>query len=191
MALKMRSLGFMGIGMLMGAATFNLKEPALAALITTEFMVEITAGDLFPDESFLGSLVYDDSFLTGSGFEVLSIDSGLESLEFTYVGADLTTPVTYTAFDDIVYPRSPQLGFTDGQLSGLVDGLLYEVEVSSDVRFFFDGQFFGTDEFSTGRFNDGKVTYKTASVPEPISVLGIVAVGSFGLLSLPRIRSQN
>ena len=156
--------------------------PVTAALLTTEVKVEITDGDLFLGESFFGELVYDDSFLTGSGFEILSVGSGLESFKFKYVGADLTTPFTYTAFDDIDYPDFPKLGFTDGMLLGLIDGLLYQVAVSPDISFFFEGQRFGSDEFSTGRFNDGVVTYKAASVPEPVSIVGTVAVSLLGLV---------
>ena len=186
MALRTRSLGLIGIGLLLGTAGFNADNSADAASITADVTVEIFDGDLLSGETFFGTLVYDDSFLTGSGFEILSFGSGLESFEFTYVGTDLTTPVTYTASDDVNFPNFPELGFTDGGLSGLIDGLLYEVEVSPDLSFFFDGQLFGTDQISTGSFNNGTVTYTVASVPEPASILATVAVGLFGVASCKR-----
>lgn len=178
-AMKLSSL--LGAGFLLSTVTFNVNANARAALITTDVEVEIVEGDLFLGESFFGTLVYDDSFLTGSGFELLALDSGLESFEFTYVGADLATPFTYTAADEIDFPDFPQLGFTDGELSGLIDGLLYETEISPDASFFFDGQFFGTDEFVTGSFNDGAVTYTTASVPEPVAIAGLAAIALLGM----------
>ena len=188
MALRMRSLGFISVGLLLGTAGFNANNSASAASITADITVEIFDGDLLSGETFFGTLVYDDSFLTGDGFEVLSIGSGLESFEFTYVGDDLTTPFTYTASDDVDFPDFPELGFTDGGLSGLVDGLLYEVSVSPDLSFFFDGQLFGTDQFSTGSFNNGTVTYTVASVPEPTSILATMAVGLLGVASCKRQR---
>ncbi|MEL7502446.1 MAG: PEP-CTERM sorting domain-containing protein [Cyanobacteria bacterium J06554_6] len=186
MVLKVQRLGWAGGGLLLGAVAIAI--PVEAAIISKHVEVKITDGDLYPDESFFGTLTYDDSFLTGMGYEELSVGMGLESFDFTYVGSDLMTPTTYTLFDDIDYPDFPKLGFTDGMLTGFLDGLLYEASVSDDVSFFFDGQFFGTDEFSTGRYNDGKVFY-TASVPEPATVLGLLALGGFGIVSQRRRRS--
>ncbi|MEL6382948.1 MAG: PEP-CTERM sorting domain-containing protein [Cyanobacteria bacterium J06626_18] len=188
MTIRVRSLQLIGVSLLSGVAVLGVRTPVEAASITADVTVEIVDGDLLPGETFFGTLTYDDSFLTGSGFEILTVGAGLEAFEFTYVGPDLETPAVYTLSDEVDFPAFPELGFTDGGLTGLVDGLLYEAEISSDASFFFDGQFFGTDEFSTGSFNDGSVTYAVAAVPEPASILGMAAVGLLGLLNYRRRR---
>ncbi|MGF1521155.1 MAG: PEP-CTERM sorting domain-containing protein [Leptolyngbyaceae cyanobacterium] len=188
MATRARSLRLMGVSLLSGAAVLGTDAPVRAASIAADITVEIVDGDLLSGETFFGTLTYDDSFLTGSGFEVLTVDSGLEAFEFTYVGPDLETPAVYSLSDDVGFPDFPELGFTDGTLTGLIDGLLYEAAISSDASFFFDGQFFGTDEFSTGSFNDGSVTYTVATVPEPVSAFGTAIIGILGFLGYRRRR---
>jgi hypothetical protein len=189
--MKLRTLGLMSVGLLLSQVALNANAIAHATSKFSTFEVKITQGDLLSNKVFSGKIVYDDDFLTDTGFEILSLGSGLESVTFDYVGSDLTTPVSYTASDDVGSPRFPQVGFSKGTLEGLLDGLLYEVEISPTLFFFFDGKFFGTDETSTGKFNNGTVTYAPPlSVPDPSSVIGFALLGFFGVLNLSRRKLQ-
>ena len=164
--------------------------PVKAALFSADFSVEITSGDFLVGETFPGQLTYDDALLTGVGAELLDPASGLVSLDFTYVGADLTQPATYTEADDALGDGFPIVTFQAGELAGLD----YAVSITPDTAFQFveeplgSGNFaFFTDDFATFQFNTGTVSFsepiaQPTSVPEPTLFTGLIAAASMAIL---------
>lgn len=63
--------------------------PAKAALIGKSIQVEITTGSL-SGRHFFGSLFYDDSSLTGVGFEWIGDGNGFFEMEFDWLGSVFT-----------------------------------------------------------------------------------------------------
>ncbi|MEM9007382.1 MAG: hypothetical protein AAGE59_28140 [Cyanobacteria bacterium P01_F01_bin.86] len=178
-----QTVAIASIGALLGSFSLNT-SPAEAAQLTTDFSVEIISGDFLVGETFAGQLVYEDAFITGVGTELVDTTSGLVSLDFTYVGADLTTPATYTEADDDIAAGFPIATFQDGALAGLD----YTVAITPDTAFQFveeplgSGDFvFFTDDFATFQFNTGTVSFsepQPTSVPEPTLLMGLMAVAS-------------
>ncbi|MEL6385120.1 MAG: hypothetical protein AAFQ89_22180 [Cyanobacteria bacterium J06626_18] len=164
--------------------------PVKAALLSADFSVEITSGDFLVGETFLGQLTYEDDLLTGVGTELIDPASGLVSLDFTYVGADLTQSATYTEADDALGDGFPVVTFQAGELTGLD----YSAAITPDIAFQFgeeplgSGNFvFLTDDFATFQFNTGAVSFseptpQPASVPEPALLTGFAALASIALL---------
>lgn len=161
--------------------------PASAATFQADFFVDIVSGDFLVRETFSGQLTYDDSLLTGVGTELLGPDSGLLSLSFEYVAADLTTPASYTEADDDIASGFPLVTFQAGALAGLD----YSVAITQDLFLQFreeplgSGEFgFFTDDFSTFGFNTGTIAFADPellasdpeSVPEPAILAGLVAI---------------
>ena len=175
MEIKALSGAIAALGVLAGST-----GSAYAAKFATAFSVDITEGDFLVGETFSGQVTYDDSQLNGMGTELVDINTGLDSLIFNFVGPDLTTPATYTAADDATGNGFPTAIFEDGMLAGLN----YSAEVSSDIAFQFLEEPFGsgeyvffTDDFSTFAFNTGTVSFAAPKpVPEPGLALGLVAV---------------
>lgn len=167
---------------------FLYTTPVSAAQFTTDFFVDIIDGDFLLGETFSGQLAYEDSLLSGVGTELIDPDSGLLSLTFDYVTADLTTPATYTEADDDIANGFPLAVFQDGELTGLD----YSVSINQDLAFQFreeplgSGDFgFFTDNFSTFEFNTGAIAFaEPEAVPEPAILAGLLAVASLAVRRL-------
>ena len=160
---------------------------ANAATFATDFSVSIDSGVFLVGETFGGQLTYEDSLLSGTGTELLDPNTGLLSLSFDYVGADLSTPVTYTETDDDISSGFPLAIFEDGQLTGLD----YSVSITPDLTFQFreeplgSGDFgFFTDNFSTFEFNTGTIAFGDpvpVPVPEPSILAGLVILAGLAI----------
>ncbi len=172
-----RKIALVGMTLTSGLITFSA-APANAVTLQQDFSVEIIDGDLFPvGETFLGSFVYDDSFLTGSGEETLSLDKGLLDLTFDFVGSDTITPVTYSAQDDTGFGIGfPQAIFNSGSPAALN----YKVEIDGpDFVFEFNTNIPGGVDFISDDLRgdvallaDGELNF--ASTPEPGLIVGIL-----------------
>ncbi|MEL6232191.1 MAG: PEP-CTERM sorting domain-containing protein [Cyanobacteria bacterium J06627_3] len=156
---------------------------ASAATFTSDFSVTIVEGDFLVGNTFFGQLTYDDSLLNGMGTELIDPNSGLRSLSFDYVAADLSTSATYTDADDDIDSGFPLAIFQDGTLTGLD----YSASITSNLVFQFreepSGVFgFFTDDFSTFESNTGAVAFaEPEPVPEPSALVGLVAIATFAI----------
>ena len=184
-----QTVAIASIGALLGSVSLS-SAPAKAAQFAADFSVDIIGGDFLVGDTFSGQLVYEDDFLTGVGTELLDLSSGLLSLDFTYVGEDLMTPVNYTEADDDIGGGFPIVTFQDGELTGLD----YSVSIAPSIAFQFveeplgSGNFvFLTDDFTTFQVNTGTVTFSAptpqpTSVPEPAALAGLVAMAGITIL---------
>ena len=158
---------------------------ASAAQFQTNFLVDIISGDFLVGDTFTGQVTYDDDLLSGTGLELIDPNSGLLSLTFDYVAADLNTATIYTESDDDISSGFPLAIFQDGALVGLD----YSVAIAPGLSFQFreeplgSGEFgFFTDNFSTFEFNTGTVAFaEPTSVPEPTVIFGLVAIAGLAL----------
>ncbi|MEM1255412.1 MAG: PEP-CTERM sorting domain-containing protein [Cyanobacteria bacterium P01_H01_bin.21] len=158
---------------------------ANAAQFRANFLVDIISGDFLVGDTFTGQITYDDDLLSGTGLELIDPDSGLRSLTFDYVAADLGTPITYTENDDDINSGFPLAIFQDGMLVGLD----YSVAIAQGLSFQFreeplgSGEFgFFTDNFSTFELNTGTVAFaEPTAVPEPAALAGLVAIAGLAL----------
>ncbi|MEM9482417.1 MAG: PEP-CTERM sorting domain-containing protein [Cyanobacteria bacterium P01_F01_bin.116] len=147
---------------------------ALAATQAFDFEVSILDGPLLGD-LFTGTLSFDDTSLTNLGSEIIGVDEGL-AVNFSYLGSD------FTEADDFSFPFFPTVEFSDGEILSLnyfvqqADGSSFEFATDPVVP---ESEFnYITSDFQGGL---GAVTYsgsQAAGVPEPISLAGILLVGS-------------
>ena len=157
--------------------------PVSAATFTADFSVDIVDGDFLVGDTFFGQLTYKDDGLSGVGTELVDLSSGLLSLSFDYVAADLSTPTTYTEADDDVNSGFPLAVFEDGELTGLD----FSAAIAPDLIFQFReepiGEFgFFTDDFSTFATNTGTLAFaKPTPVNEPSIVVALLAITGLGL----------
>lgn len=143
-------------------------NPAQAATVNYNLAGTIQNG-LLTGQTFSGTFSYDDSLLTGSGFETL----GVSQVNLSFLGS------TFTAANDDSYPDSPTVEFSDGNFLGL------NFTVSSSTPEFSLIPAFGNTvaTFSYIGTNDdgsGTIQYTVVPVPESSTVLGIIAVGMGG-----------
>ena len=141
-----------------------IASPAGAANITYDFTVNPTFGPLL-GESYSGSFTFDDANLIGFGEEFISVDS----FSFSFLGVD------YTEADGA--PNEPEVAFFDGSFLGLG----FNEDDFSFVPGFFDlSEAFFTYDLASGS-GDGDIIYTQVpdqqSVPEPASVLALLAIG--------------
>lgn len=150
-------LGFSTMGMILTNG-----EKIEAATITYDITVDNFDGSL-SGETFTGSFSFDDSSLTGTGSEFVSVFD----LSFDFLG------VTYTEADDISLSGAGA-EFDNGNFLGL--------SYSTNVEFSFVPGFFSVDEsffaydFGQGDNGSGEVTYtlnNSTPVPEPATILGL------------------
>lgn len=174
-------------------------NPVQAAILTSDFIVNITSGSLAGTQAS-GSLSFDDSTLTGEELESVGQTDGL-SIAFDFLGR------SYTELNE--YDREgeegdyPLVSFQDGRLLGL-NFLVINPSVGFafsdnqiDNRFGTIGEAGGTTFVYNTVLEDwppfegqGVVTY-SKPVPEPSSVLGTVAFGIFGTgLLLKRMKKK-
>jgi hypothetical protein len=78
---------------------------------TYDFKVQISSGSLI-GKTFEGFFSYNDSTLSGEGFETVGSAQGLK-ISFNFLNQK------YSEADDVRFPNSPILQFKDGKLSGL------------------------------------------------------------------------
>lgn len=146
-------------------------NPAQAATVTYNLAGTIGTG-LLKGETFSGTFSYDDSPLTGSSFKTLEVSQ----LSLSFLRS------TFTAADDDSYPDGPKVEFSDGNFLGL------NFTVSSFTPEFSLIPAFGTTEatfsyIGTDDDGSGRVQYTlSATVPEPSTVLGLIALGIGGFL---------
>ncbi|MEO0535329.1 MAG: hypothetical protein AAF215_15840 [Cyanobacteria bacterium P01_A01_bin.123] len=191
MVIRLKAIAIANVGALLGSVSIGVAS-ANGAQFSADFSVDIVSGDFLLGETFLGQVIYDDQFLTGVGTELIDLASGLVSLDFTYVGADLTTPVTYTEADDDISAGFPLATFQDGELAGLD----YSVSITPNLAFQFreeplgSGNFeFFTDDFATFQTNTGTVAFaepnpvtEPTAVPEPALLTGLVVMAGAAAL---------
>lgn len=174
-----QTLAIASVSTILGSLTLGA-VPVHAAQLSVDFSVEIISGDLLVGETFSGRLVYEDALLTGIGTELIDPASGLLSLDFTYVGSDLITPVTYTEADDDLSAGFPLATFQEGEPAGLD----FSVSITPDLVFQFREEPLGSDDFAL--FTDNLATFETnvgviafaepTAVPEPTVLLGFVGM---------------
>ena len=189
MRMTFRAFAIASVSALLGSISIAV-APANAAKFAANFFVDIVSGDFLVGETFSGQLVYKARLITGVGVEQVDPASGLISLDFTYVGADLATPITYTEADDDVSAGFPLFIFQDGELAGLD----YSVPIISDLVFQFreeplgSGEFgFFTDNFGGFQTNTGIISFaEPTPVPEPALLAGVGA--AMGVAALGRRR---
>ena len=140
-------------------------NPAQAAIVNYNLAGTIETG-LLTGETFSGTFSYDNSLLTGSDFEFLDVSQvnlNFLSSTFTAVNAD----------------SNPTVEFLDGILLGL------NFSTSSFTPEFLLMPAFGAMEatFSyIGTNDNGSGPVQYALVPEPSTVLGLIALGIGGFL---------
>jgi len=181
MGTMFRALAIASVSAILGSITLGA-VPANAAQFSAGFSVEIISGDFLVGDIFSGRLVYEDAFITGVGTELIAPASGLISLDFTYVGSDLTTPVTYTEADDDTSAGFPLVTFHEGELAGLD----FSVSITPDLVFQFREELLGsgdfalfTDNFATFEMNTGAIAFaEPTAIPEPAVLLGLVGVAT-------------
>jgi hypothetical protein len=140
-----------------------------AATVTYDFDVSVDSGPLL-NETYMGSLSFDDSALSGSGSELLS----LSDLTFNFLGID------YTEADD----PNADVEFLDGNFLGLSFSLnptFSFVPGFSDVS-----EALFTYDIAQGA-GAGDATYNLrtgqTSVPEPASGIGLLTLTILGTVS--------
>lgn len=161
-----KNLGLAAFAAAISVAAIAPKS-AQAAIVNYNFTVDTGSAQ------YLGSLKYDDSFLTGSGFELLGVENEL-TVAFNYLGND------YTEADDIDFDAFPIVSFNDGQFQGLSYWVADQFVIGSvpstpEVG----GNNFYTVSNSTDTTLAGTVTY--AKVPEPFAVGGTAIAATLGL----------
>ncbi|NJN04707.1 MAG: PEP-CTERM sorting domain-containing protein [Leptolyngbyaceae cyanobacterium SL_1_1] len=184
-----QTLAIASVSALLGSISIDVAS-ADAAKFATDFSVDIVSGDFLVGETFSGQVVYEDEFITGFGSELIDPFSGVISLNFTYVGSDLTTPTTYTEADDDASAGFPIFFFQDGELIGLN----YFAAIAPDLNFQISedplgsGNFaFATDDFVTFAQNTGVLSIgETTAVPEPALLVGLVIVAGSAALRRQR-----
>ncbi|MEM1239276.1 MAG: hypothetical protein AAGI45_05495 [Cyanobacteria bacterium P01_H01_bin.26] len=157
--------------------------PVSAATFTADFSVDIVNGDFLVGDTFFGQLTYKDDDLSGVGTELVDLSSGLLSLSFDYVAADLSTPATYTEVDDDADSGFPLVVFEDGELTGLNYAAAITPELTFQFRAEPIGKFgFFTDDFATFATNTGTLTFaEPTPVNEPSIVVALLAITGLGL----------
>lgn len=140
-------------------------SPAQAAIVSYNLAGTIETG-LLTGQTFSGTFSYDNSPLTGSGFEFLDVSQ----VNLNFLGS------TFTAVNA---DSNPTVEFLDGILLGL------NFSTSSFTPEFSLIPAFGAIEatfsyIGTGDSGSGPVQF--ALVPEPSTVLGIIALGIGGFL---------
>ncbi|QSJ15719.1 PEP-CTERM sorting domain-containing protein [Nostoc sp. UHCC 0702] len=168
-----KNFGIAGVAVAISVAAVGVK-PTQAAIVDYDFTVKATSGD-YPGE-YYGSFKYDDSSLTGNGYESLSVDNGL-SILFDYLGSN------YTEIDDFDYGYGyPTVSFQDGNLLGLS----YLVEDQFLIAANSDNADEGGKNFYTILSADllsatevGTVSY--SKVPEPSTLGGMAIASAIGL----------
>ena len=134
-----------------------------------------------------GQFSFDNSNLTGVGFESLGVDDGLSIALFS--------DSRINAEDDERYPAFPTVNFFDGELLGLDYHVIYHPftavgDYSGDFFHFSNGDF--TDGFDPTFYTpedeprnpilgSGTVTYE--AVPEPTTLIGLLGLGGWFLTS--------
>ncbi|MEM1170984.1 MAG: PEP-CTERM sorting domain-containing protein [Cyanobacteria bacterium P01_H01_bin.35] len=134
-----------------------------------------------------GQFSFDNSNLTGVGYESLGVDDGLSIALFS--------DSRINAEDDERYPDFPTINFFNGELLGLDFHVIYHLFTAVGD---FSGDFF---RFSNGDFTDGfdptfytleneprnpilgSGTVTDESVPEPATLIGILGLGGLFLTS--------
>jgi hypothetical protein len=143
-------------------------NPAKAATVTYNLAGTIETGSL-TGQTFSGTFSYDNSLLRGSGFEFLDVSQ----VNLSFLGS------TFTAADA---DSDPTVEFADGIFLGLnFSASSFTPEFSLIPAF---GNTVAT--FSYIGANDdgsGSIQYTlSAAVPEPSTVLGLIALGIGGFL---------
>ncbi|ACK73277.1 conserved hypothetical protein [Gloeothece citriformis PCC 7424] len=145
-----------------------------AAIIPYTFSGTIEFGDL-TGESFSGSFNYDDSLLTGSGYEVVDVSD----LELTFLGN------TFTAVNG---DSTPRVEFSEGNFLGLYYSVSsFNPEFSllpgfsdvSDAKF----AYIGSNDAGFG-------TVQYTVVPEPFTLLGTGTALGLGLLFKRKLKQK-
>lgn len=170
------ALGFIGFG----------SVPTTAITLTSDFTVNVSNGPLI-DNTYSGSFTYDDSVLTGAGFEFVSPTAGGLSLSFNFVDSGLM-PKTYTELDDQGYSLYPRVEFQNRNLYGLN----YGVSFLPTSNFSFDGGSFGYTLDGSLDYS-GTVVYSSVSaVPFEIAPLpGSIILGIWAAWSYLRRRDKH
>lgn len=153
---------------------------AQASTITNNFRVDITQGTL-ANQSFFGNFTYDDSFLSGTGFESLTPSNGFLNLSFNFLDN------IYTQENDVDSPDFPEVAFQDGSLLGL--GFVVSENLAFPNPTFIPGSIraFGTLGPDFQVLVDGKsdldpdslgtVSYGVQAVPTPALLPGLIGLG--------------
>ncbi|MEA5536629.1 PEP-CTERM sorting domain-containing protein [Crocosphaera sp. XPORK-15E] len=153
-------------------------NPAQAATVNYNLSGTIENG-LLTGQTFSGTFSYDDSLLTGSGFETL----GISEVNLSFFGS------IFTAVDDDSYPDSPTVEFLDGNFLGLN----FTVSSSSPEVSLIPAFGNTVATFSYIGTNDdgfGSIQYAAVTVPESSTVLGIIAVGMGGFWGGKKRKSE-
>ena len=140
-------------------------NPAQAAIVNYNLAGTIETG-LLTGETFSGTFSYDNSLLTGSDFEFLDVSQ----VNLNFLGS------TFTAVNA---DPNPTVEFLDGNFLGL------NFSTSSFTPEFSLIPAFGSTEatFSyIGTNDNGSGPVQYALVPEPSTVLGLIALGIGGFL---------
>jgi hypothetical protein len=144
-------------------------NPVQAATVNYNLAGTIQNGSLV-GETFSGTFSYDNSPLTDSGFETL----GVSQVSLNFFG------LTFTADDDDSYPDYPTVEFSNGSFLGLnftVSSFTPEFSLipafGNTVATF---SYIGTNDNGSGSIQYTFVSEPT-SVPEPSTVLGLIALG--------------
>ena len=150
--------------------------PATAANITYDFTVTPDFGPLL-GESYAGSFTFNDTNLIGFGEEFITVDS----FSFSFLGVD------YTEADGAA--EEPEATFFDGSFLGLG----FSEDDFSFIAGFLDlSEAFFAYDLAAGS-GTGDIIYTQVpdqkSVPEPASVLALLAIGAAGATSARRRQS--
>lgn len=161
-----KNLGVVGFAAAISIAAIAPK-PAEAAIVRYNFAFDGNSG----------SFEYDDSFLTGLGFENLGTDEGLK-IAFNYLGNN------YTEADDIDFQSLPLgfpiVSFNNGQIQGLSYFVADQFIIGSDPSTpEVGGRNFYTISNSVDTTLAGTVTY--TKVPEPFAVGGTAIAATLAL----------
>ena len=144
--------------------------PASAAIVSYNFDINVDSG-LFTEQTFSGSLSFDDASLTGTGSESVEIESlSLDFFGTVYTEADLEV--------------TPDVEFLDGELLGLslssedfesLDGVFFEINQESFYYAISSSELEGNGSIDYTFVEDGPEN--VASTPEPASLLALGVVG--------------
>ncbi|BCL34748.1 PEP-CTERM sorting domain-containing protein [Nostoc sp. MS1] len=145
-------------------AWFNSSQ---AATINYNFQVAIDSGSL-SGNNYTGSFSYDDASLTGIGDEFIDVTN----VAFNFQGSDYTVA------------NNPQVAFSNGQFLGLSyspEPFFSFIPGNFDLSEAYFSYSFG---FLNSGFGDVTYTLQNTSVPEPTTVIGLVALGACGVTSI-------